>query len=82
MSKSEPQKKTPMMEQYLSIKAKHQDSILFFRMGDFYELFFDDAKTASEILGLTLTSRAHGKNPRACLSPVFLTTVLILIYPK
>ena len=61
MSKSEPQKKTPMMEQYLSIKAKHQDSILFFRMGDFYELFFDDAKTASEVLGLTLTSRAHGK---------------------
>ena len=60
MSKSEPQKKTPMMEQYLSIKAKHQDSILFFRMGDFYELFFDDAKTASEVLGLTLTSRAHG----------------------
>ena len=52
---------TPMMEQYLSIKAKHQDSILFFRMGDFYELFFDDAKTASEVLGLTLTSRSHGK---------------------
>jgi len=50
-----------MMEQYLSIKMKHQDSILFFRMGDFYELFFDDAKTASEVLGLTLTSRAHGK---------------------
>ena len=49
------------MEQYLSIKAKHQDSILFFRMGDFYELFFDDAKTASEVLGLTLTSRSHGK---------------------
>lgn len=55
-------KSTPMMEQYLAIKAKHQDAILFFRMGDFYEMFFDDAKTASKVLGLTLTSRAHGKS--------------------
>ncbi|MFQ5638117.1 MAG: DNA mismatch repair protein MutS [bacterium] len=53
-------KKTPMMEQYLAIKAKHKDAVLFFRMGDFYEMFFDDAKKASEVLGLTLTSRAHG----------------------
>ena len=53
--------KTPLMEQYLSIKAKHKDSILFFRMGDFYEMFFEDAKIASEVLGITLTSRAHGK---------------------
>lgn len=59
---SQPKKATPMMEQYLAIKAKHQDSILFFRMGDFYELFLDDAKVASEVLGLTLTSRAHGKS--------------------
>ena len=55
-------KSTPMMEQYLSIKAKHKDAVLFFRMGDFYEMFFDDAKTASKVLGLTLTSRAHGKS--------------------
>ncbi len=52
---------TPLMRQYLAIKAKHQDAVLFFRMGDFYEMFYDDAKIASEVLGLTLTSRAHGK---------------------
>jgi DNA mismatch repair protein MutS len=59
---SEDFKSTPMMQQYLAFKAKHRDAILFFRMGDFYEMFFDDAKTASEVLGLALTSRAHGKS--------------------
>ena len=48
---------TPMMQQYLEIKAQHQDAILFYRLGDFYEMFFDDAVTASKILGITLTSR-------------------------
>lgn len=48
---------TPMMQQYLGIKAKHPDSMLFYRMGDFYELFFDDAKKASQILNITLTAR-------------------------
>ena len=48
---------TPMLRQYLSIKDEYPDSILFFRMGDFYEMFFDDAKIASKILGITLTSR-------------------------
>ena len=48
---------TPMLRQYLSIKDGYPDSILFFRMGDFYEMFFDDAKIASKILGITLTSR-------------------------
>ena len=48
---------TPMMQQYFSIKAKHPGSMLFFRLGDFYELFYDDAKKASEILDITLTSR-------------------------
>jgi DNA mismatch repair protein MutS len=52
---------TPLMKQYLEIKAKYQHAILFFRMGDFYEMFFDDAKVASEVLGITLTSRASGK---------------------
>ncbi len=52
---------TPLMDQYLSIKAKHKDAILFFRMGDFYEMFFEDAQVASQVLGITLTSRAHGK---------------------
>lgn len=51
------------MQQYLRIKAEHPDMLLFYRMGDFYELFFDDAVTASKILGITLTQRATtGKN--------------------
>ncbi|PCJ23192.1 MAG: DNA mismatch repair protein MutS [SAR86 cluster bacterium] len=54
---TDPQTHTPMMQQFLRIKAQHQDSLLFYRMGDFYELFFDDAKTASEILDITLTAR-------------------------
>ena len=52
-----PLKTTPMIKQYLSIKAKYPDIILFYRMGDFYEMFFDDAKFASKILEITLTSR-------------------------
>lgn len=48
---------TPMLKQFLSIKGAYPDSILFFRMGDFYEMFLDDAKIASRILGITLTSR-------------------------
>ena len=48
---------TPMLRQYLGIKGEYPDTILFFRMGDFYEMFFDDARTASKILGITLTSR-------------------------
>ncbi len=48
---------TPMMQQYLEIKAQHQDAILFYRLGDFYEMFFDDAVTAAKVLGITLTSR-------------------------
>jgi DNA mismatch repair protein MutS len=57
-----PSATTPLMEQYLSIKAKHKDAVLFFRMGDFYEMFYNDAKTGAEVLGITLTSRAHGKS--------------------
>jgi DNA mismatch repair protein MutS len=48
------------MQQYREIKARHHDAILFFRMGDFYEMFYDDAETASRALGLTLTSRNNG----------------------
>ena len=51
------QEETPMMQQYQGIKKDHPDSILFFRMGDFYEMFNEDAKTASKILQITLTSR-------------------------
>jgi DNA mismatch repair protein MutS len=55
---STPPKITPMLQQYLEIKEQHPDSILFYRMGDFYEMFFDDAVTATKILGITLTSRS------------------------
>ena len=50
---------TPMMQQYLGIKAQHQDHLLFYRMGDFYELFHDDAKRAAELLDITLTARGQ-----------------------
>src|SRR5579872_2310892 len=57
-------KQTPMMERYLEVKAQNPGSLLLFRMGDFYELFFDDAQLAAKILGLTLTSRDKGSpNP-------------------
>lgn len=52
---------TPLMRQYLEIKGQHPDALLFFRMGDFFELFFDDAVVASQALELTLTSRDKGK---------------------
>lgn len=51
------QEPTPMIRQYLALKAQHADMLLFYRMGDFYELFFDDAVKASKLLGITLTSR-------------------------
>lgn len=54
-----------MMQQYLNIKAEHQDCILFFRLGDFYEMFFDDARLASRELELTLTGRDCGLEERA-----------------
>lgn len=58
MMAKEPQKITPMMQQYLEIKAQHTDMILFFRLGDFYEMFMEDAKEVSHLLNLTLTQRA------------------------
>ncbi|MEP6989744.1 MAG: DNA mismatch repair protein MutS, partial [bacterium] len=51
---------TPLMQQYREIKSRHQSAILFFRMGDFYEMFYEDAETAARVLGLTLTSRNNG----------------------
>ena len=48
---------TPMMQQYLKVKMQHPHSLMFYRMGDFYELFFDDAKKAAKLLGITLTHR-------------------------
>ena len=50
---------TPMMQQYLGLKAQHPDTLLFYRMGDFYELFFEDARKASQLLDITLTARGQ-----------------------
>lgn len=55
---------TPMMQQYLSIKDENPDALLFFRLGDFYEMFFDDAITASKVLNITLTTRDAGLENR------------------
>lgn len=57
MAKTAPGSHTPMMTQYLGIKAEHPDTLLFYRMGDFYELFYDDARRASELINITLTAR-------------------------
>ena len=59
---------SPMMQQYFDIKQQHPDEILFYRVGDFYEMFYDDAITASRELELTLTGKACGKEERAPMS--------------
>jgi DNA mismatch repair protein MutS len=55
---------TPVMEQYIEIKAANPDCLLFYRMGDFYELFFEDAEVAARALGIVLTKRGkhHGRD--------------------
>ena len=58
-------KLSPMMEQYMSIKNRYKDCILFFRLGDFYEMFFEDAKLVSRVLELTLTGKSCGLEERA-----------------
>ncbi len=58
------EKHTPMMKQYLGIKAEHPDKLLFYRMGDFYELFMEDAEHAARLLDLTLTSRGSSNGQR------------------
>ncbi len=59
MSAADTAKHTPLMQQYLGIKAEHSETLLFFRMGDFYELFYDDARKAAELLDITLTTRGQ-----------------------
>src|SRR5579872_1141020 len=63
---------TPMMEQYIEIKTANPDCLLFYRMGDFYELFFDDAEIASRALGIVLTKRGkhEGEDIRMCGVPI------------
>ena len=56
---------SPMMQQYVEMKEKNPGTILFFRLGDFYEMFFDDAKLVSQELDLTLTGRDCGQEERA-----------------
>ena len=56
---------SPMMGQYLEVKEQYPDALVFFRLGDFYEMFFEDAKTASKALDLTLTGRDCGQEERA-----------------
>jgi len=58
-------KLTPMMQQYFDIKEQYNDCILFYRLGDFYEMFYDDALTASKELGITLTGKNCGQEERA-----------------
>ena len=58
-------KLTPMMQQYLDIKEQYKDCILFFRLGDFYEMFFEDAVTVSHELQLTLTGKSCGLEEHA-----------------
>ena len=50
---------TPMMQQYLKLKKNHQNTLLFYRMGDFYELFYEDAEKAARLLDITLTTRGQ-----------------------
>src|SRR5438132_14145674 len=54
-----PERHTPMMQQYWRVKAEHPDKLLFYRMGDFYELFYGDAERASRLLDITLTARGQ-----------------------
>ena len=54
---------TPMMQQYLRIKAEYPDTLLFYRMGDFYELFYEDARKAARLLDITLTKRGQSSVP-------------------
>ena len=70
---------TPMMVQYLAIKADHADCLLFYRMGDFYELFFDDAKVAAQALDITLTHRGKhdGADIPMCGVPVRATAAYL-----
>ena len=56
---------SPMMQQYIEIKKKHKNEIVFFRLGDFYEMFYEDAVLVSRELDLTLTGRSCGKNEKA-----------------
>ena len=67
---------TPMMAQYLEIKGQYPDALLFYRMGDFYELFFDDAVTASRVLDIALTKEVKST------TLIFLCVEFLITRPK
>lgn len=70
---------TPMMQQYLKIKSEYDDCLLFFRLGDFYEMFFEDAKEASRVLEITLTKRdAKKKIQSQCVAYLIIQQIVIL----
>ena len=59
MANSQPDKITPMLKQYLELKARYTDALVLFQMGDFFELFFEDAEKAARLLDITLTKRGQ-----------------------
>ena len=76
-------KYTPMIEQYLKIKKDYQDMFLFYRLGDFYEMFFEDATRASKILEITLTARDGGAEKNSYVwSPISLISYLHRYFSK
>jgi DNA mismatch repair protein MutS len=74
---------TPMMQQYLRIKAEYPDALVFYRMGDFYELFFDDARRANQLIDITLTARGQSAGEPVVMAGVpaqALESYLCLLY--
>ncbi|MCJ7627311.1 MAG: DNA mismatch repair protein MutS [Longimicrobiales bacterium] len=70
MPTASPMEDTPLMQQWREVKSRHRDALVFFRVGDFYELFFGDAEEGSRLLGLTLTSRNNGAAARVPLAGI------------
>ena len=68
MSKNDPSQHTPMMQQFWGLKNQYPEQLMFYRMGDFYELFYEDAKKAAKLLDITLTARGQsaGKSIPMC----------------
>jgi len=70
MASASPTEDTPLMQQWREVKSRHRDALVFFRVGDFYELFFGDAEEGARLLGLTLTSRNNGAAARVPLAGI------------
>ena len=72
-------KLTPLLRQYLEIKQQYNDCLIFFRLGDFYELFFEDAEIASKVLSITLTKRGQVDGEDIPMCGEFLIIMVIVI---